>query len=102
MAQTLEQAVEAITLSTPSGLARLKQLKALLDATETAMFNNAVGGGVIRYEIHTGQTRTEVECANLSSLRQQWTSLMAIYNEMYGIYSGTNVMVARDASTIGR
>ena len=102
MAQTFEQAVQAITLSTPSGLTRLKQIKALLDATETAMFTSAAGGAVTKYKINSGQTVIEVESSNLSSLRQQWTSLMSIYNEMYAIYAGTNVMVARDASTIGR
>lgn len=102
MAQTFEQAVQAITLSTPSGLSRLKQLKALLDATETAMFNSAAGGGVTRYKINTGQTQIEVESSNVESLRKQWLSLQALYNEMYGIYSGSNVMVMRDSGAIGR
>lgn len=99
MAQTFEQAISVVTLESTSGLDRLKKIKAILDATETALFNSAAGGGVIRYKINTGQTQIEVECGSLSELRTQWRQLYATYNELYGIYTGGNVMVARDAAT---
>jgi hypothetical protein len=102
MAQTFEQAVAAVNISATSSTDRLSRIKALLDATETALFNSAVGGGVTRYKINTGQTQIEVESDSVSTLRLQWRELYATYNEMYGIIYGTNVMVARDASTVWR
>ncbi len=99
MAQTFEQAISAVSLESDTLLDRLRRLKALIDAVNSALFNYASGGGVIRYKVNTGQTQIEVECGSLSELRAQRRELYAEYNELYGIYTGGNVMVARDAAT---
>ena len=101
MAISFEQAKSASS-GCDSRLERLKAIKALLDATEEAMFNNALQGGVSKYKVNTGQTIIEVESDSLTELRKQWLDLQAFYNEMCGLLKGTNVHVMRDASTNSR
>ena len=78
---------------------KLARMKALLDATEEAMFNSVLGGGVTRYKVNTGQTIIEVESSSTTELRKQWSDLLAFYNELCQKYSGSNVMVMRPART---
>lgn len=99
MAQTFTDAVSAITTPCESTLTRLKKIKALLDATEEALFNNAAGGAIKTYRVNTGQTVIDVEVGDINSLMRQYKELSALYNELCGIYSGGNVMAFRDAST---
>jgi len=80
----------------------MKAIKALLDATEEAIFNSAVQGGVQKYKVNTGQTIIEVETGSTDQLRKQWRDLNALYTELCGLISGNNVMVMRDASTTTR
>ena len=102
MAQTFSDAVSAITDPCESLLVRLKKVKALLDAMEEAMFNMAAGGAVKNYRVDTGQTIISVEVSDLSTMKNQYRELFALYNELCGIYGGTNVMVMRDATTAMR
>lgn len=98
MAQTFQEAQAAIT-SCDSVATKLKRMKALLDATEEALFNSASTGSVDRYKVNTGQTIIEVEGSSTSELMSQYKTYLAFYNELCGIYGGGNVMVFRDAST---
>lgn len=99
MTQTFQEAVAAVTSPRESLSERLARVKVLLGSMENAMFDMASGGGVKSYRVNTGQTVIDVEVSDLSSLRIQYRELLALYNELCGIYSGGNVMVMRDATT---
>ena len=101
MAISFSEAQAAI-LGCDSTATRMKAIKALLDATEEQMFNSALGGGVERYKVNTGQTVIEIESASTTEIRKQWLDLQAFYNELCGRLSGNNVMVFRSASANSR
>jgi len=102
MAQTFQEALATATADCSTTADRLKRIKVILDATEEAMFNAAIGGAVKSYKVNTGQTVIDVEASDLAQLKRQHRDLFALYNELCGIYSGSNVMVIRDGSTQGR
>lgn len=99
MSQSFEEALSSLTSTCDSRLDRLKKIKVLLDATEEALFNAAAGGDLKSYKVDTGQTVITVEAQNVTSLTKRWRDLSALYNEMCGILTGSNVMVIRDGNT---
>jgi molybdenum cofactor biosynthesis enzyme MoaA len=80
---------------------KLRRIKVHLDAVDQAIFDYIEKGGVSRYKVDTGQTVTEVEVTSLAQLRKSQKELMAWYNELQGLLNGTNIMIHRDARTIG-
>jgi len=98
MYSTLSAAISDVTTSCDRTTRNLA-LKKMLEETELAMINNAGKGGIISYQINTGQTVINVKQASMDELVEAYRSLKALYNEICGIENGTNVMVMRDASS---
>lgn len=98
MYSTLQAAVSDVA-ETCDRETRFLVLKKILEETELALINNSMKGGVISYQINTGQTIINVKQSSIAELTKAYKNLKALYNELCGIESGTNIMVMRDASS---
>ena len=99
---TYEEAIADTTSSCRTLDEKIIRVKVQLAAIEEALFNSAGQGGVIKYKVDTGQTRIEVEVSSVSQLRNSYRDFTALYNELCGLRSGSNVMAIRDGGTLRR